>query len=115
MGSLGEEDWDRVNDLRDLRCRNSRARTGREKSRSDISEREVRVLVLGRAAYVERPLEVTPERLSRRSDFSGGRERRVWSLKAAEGNEETWRFWSEGRLLIISVNRWESIIPPGLQ
>ena len=42
MGRAGEGAWERVKCVRDMRWENSRARTGRERRGTEISERRVR-------------------------------------------------------------------------
>lgn len=104
-----------VKDVNEARRENRRARVGRERTGSDIRERLIRVLLVGKDAYVDKPLAVTPGTESRRRDLSGGREKRVSSVNADVGNEEIFRFRNDGRNAKISTRSGESNVPPGLQ
>lgn len=64
---------------------------------------------------MERPLGVMPGRDSRRRDLRGGKEQSVVSVKEGAGKDETRRFSRDGRALKTSMNKRESIVPPGLQ
>ena len=67
------------------------------------------------AAKADRPSEVSPERFSRRSDFSGGKDNNVLSLNEGAGKDETCKFSRDGKDLKMSVNNKESIVPFSLQ
>lgn len=71
------------------RCENTRARTGSERSGRLINDRDFRVSLLGRQAYVDSPFALMPGRLSNRRDLRGGRDVSARSLNAVGGNEET--------------------------
>lgn len=74
-----------------------RARAGRDVRGVFRSSRCCRCDVLLRVAKAVRPLDVMPTMRDRIRDLSGGRERRLLSLKALGGRLQRWRCWSLGR------------------
>lgn len=89
-GMDGGKEWTRLKVWSEVKLAKMRARTGKESMLICTRVRVVMLVADRRVAKVERPAVVTPGRWARVRCLSGGRDKRLLSLKDVRGKCERW-------------------------